>query len=297
MIGIKSSVFRFDGVEVREREFSIIKAGETSQVEPKAFRVLLFLLHNPQKLITKEELLDAVWGDTAVSENSLTRSIALLRRLLGDDTHVPRYIETVATVGYRFVCTVEVKEGANGGLTSPGAADTCAGLATTSRGDSVEAVPGSVQSWVGRILRRRWLLATLAVGMVLIASAIWYQRRPLPPPRITDYIQLTLDGRRKTVVGTDGNRLYLNILEPTAVGQVPVSGGQITEISIDLPSRGGPWGVSGVLPDVASLLVFDHLDIREGATVSTVGILGHPVRYLTRSYPASWSPDGRSVQI
>jgi hypothetical protein len=41
------------------------------------------LLRNPDKLIRKEELLDAVWGDVAVSENSLTRSIALLRRLLG----------------------------------------------------------------------------------------------------------------------------------------------------------------------------------------------------------------------
>ena len=133
MIGIKSLIFRFVNVEVREREFSIIKAGEVMPVEPKAFRVLLFLLHNPQKLITKEELLDAVWGDTAVSENSLTRSIALLRRLLGDDTHVPRFIETVATVGYRFLCPVEVvddgdslvssAEGTSGPVPVPAAAN------------------------------------------------------------------------------------------------------------------------------------------------------------------------------
>ena len=116
MIANKSCIFRFANVEVREREFSIIKAGEAVPVEPKAFRVLLFLLRNPQKPITKEELLDAVWGETAVSENSLARSVALLRRLLDDDTHQPRYIETVATVGYRFACQVEVVEDANGGL-------------------------------------------------------------------------------------------------------------------------------------------------------------------------------------
>jgi len=58
----KSLVFRFEDVEVREREFTLTKAGEVVPVEPKAFRVLLFLLHNPQTLITKEELLDAVWG-------------------------------------------------------------------------------------------------------------------------------------------------------------------------------------------------------------------------------------------
>src|SRR6476620_3973801 len=112
----KAFVFRFADVEVREREFSLIKAGEVLPVEPKAFRVLLILLRNPQKLITKEELLNAVWGDAAVTENSLARSIALLRRLLGDDIHNPRYIETVATVGYRFISKVEVSEDADGDL-------------------------------------------------------------------------------------------------------------------------------------------------------------------------------------
>src|ERR1700719_726191 len=106
----KCFVFSFADVKVREREFSIVKTGEVVAVEPKAFRVLLFLLRNPHRLITKEELLDAVWNDVAVSENSLTRSIALLRRLLGDDTHEPRYIATVPTVGYRFLCDVKVAE-------------------------------------------------------------------------------------------------------------------------------------------------------------------------------------------
>ena len=60
-------------------DYTMIKVGEVLPVEPKAFRVLLILLRNPQKLITKEELLNSVWGDAAVTENSLTRSIALLR--------------------------------------------------------------------------------------------------------------------------------------------------------------------------------------------------------------------------
>ena len=110
MMASKSFVFRFDDVEVREREFTLIKAGKVLTVEPKAFRALLFLLHNPQRLISKEELLNTVWGDAAVTEGSLTRCIWLLRSLLGDDIHEPRYIATVATVGYRFVCPVEVSE-------------------------------------------------------------------------------------------------------------------------------------------------------------------------------------------
>ena len=109
-MAIKSFVFRFDDVEVREREFSLTKAGQVLTVEPKAFRALLFLLHNPQRLISKEELLNSVWGDAAVTEGSLTRCIWLLRSLLGDDIRSPRYIETVATVGYRWACKLEVSE-------------------------------------------------------------------------------------------------------------------------------------------------------------------------------------------
>src|SRR5579863_10069843 len=112
MMAIKSFVFRFDDIEVREREFSLTKAGQVLAVEPKAFRALLFLLRNPQRLIPKEELLNSVWGDAAVTEGSLTRCIWLLRSVLGDDIRSPRYIETVATVGYRFICPVEVLEGA-----------------------------------------------------------------------------------------------------------------------------------------------------------------------------------------
>ncbi len=55
-----------------------MKAGKVLTVEPKTFRALLFLLHNPQRLISKEELLNTVWGDAAVTEGSLTRCIWLL---------------------------------------------------------------------------------------------------------------------------------------------------------------------------------------------------------------------------
>src|SRR5580704_1046901 len=116
MMAGKSFIFRFDDVEVREREFTLTKAGKVLAVEPKAFRALLFLLRNPQKVISKDELLNSVWGDTAVTEGSLTRCIWLLRSLLGDDIREPRYIATVATVGYRFVCKIEVSEDVSGNL-------------------------------------------------------------------------------------------------------------------------------------------------------------------------------------
>jgi DNA-binding winged helix-turn-helix (wHTH) protein len=106
----KGPIFRFGEFEVREREFCLLRGEETIPVEPKAFRVLLYLLHNPHRLVTKDELLDAVWQATSVSENSLTRAVAMLRRLLGDDTREPRFIATVPTAGYRFVSPVRVSD-------------------------------------------------------------------------------------------------------------------------------------------------------------------------------------------
>jgi DNA-binding winged helix-turn-helix (wHTH) protein len=75
----KCFIFNFADVEVREREFLLIKGGERLSVEPKAFRVLLFLLRNPGRLVNKDEIVASVWNDSAVSDNSLTRSIAQLR--------------------------------------------------------------------------------------------------------------------------------------------------------------------------------------------------------------------------
>jgi len=118
MAGQNCSVFRFSDVEVHERELQLKRAGKALPVEPKAFRVLVYLLRNPGRLIPKNELLNAGWGDTAVTDNSLTRNIALLRRLLDDDIHAPRYIETVSTVGYRFICPVESVEDSSPTLNS-----------------------------------------------------------------------------------------------------------------------------------------------------------------------------------
>ena len=106
----RNCIFRFADVEVDESNFSVTKAGEVLPLKPKVFKVLQFLLQHPDRVVTKDELLDAVWSDTSVSESSLTRSVATLRRVLGDDIHEPRYIAAVPTVGYRFLCEVQVSQ-------------------------------------------------------------------------------------------------------------------------------------------------------------------------------------------
>ena len=195
MTASKSSIFRFADVEVREREFSLVKAGEVLPVEPKAFRVLLILLRNPQKLLPKEELLTAVWGDTSVSENSLARSIALLRRLLGDEAHDPRFIETVATVGYRFVSPVEVSEDASSNN------ENVPLLVATSA-----ITPRKLVTW----RRVGWAAGGVALVGAMVAVVFIALRYYLPAaPVIDGVVQLTDDGDPKLLSNlvSDGSRI------------------------------------------------------------------------------------------
>jgi DNA-binding winged helix-turn-helix (wHTH) protein/predicted ATPase len=70
---------------------------------PKAFAILRHLVSHPERLITKEDLFAAVWGDTVVSESALTSCIRDIRRALEDPSRTPRYIETVHRRGFRFI--------------------------------------------------------------------------------------------------------------------------------------------------------------------------------------------------
>ncbi len=85
---------------------------EIRPLELKSFRLLLFLLENPGRALPKEEINGRGLADTFLSDNSLARAITLIRKALDDDPKAPRYIETVPSVGYRFVadCNEEIKE-------------------------------------------------------------------------------------------------------------------------------------------------------------------------------------------
>src|SRR5262245_61184815 len=81
----------------------LVCGGEAVALTPKAFAVLRRLAEDPGQLVSKEELLQAGWGSTHVSEGVLKVIILEIRRALEDDPAAPRYIETVPRRGYRFV--------------------------------------------------------------------------------------------------------------------------------------------------------------------------------------------------
>ncbi len=79
-------------------------------VTPKAFAVLQYLAERPGQLVSKKELLDAVWRDVFVGDAVLKTTIRDIRRALGDDSHTPRFIETAHRRGYRFIARVVTEQ-------------------------------------------------------------------------------------------------------------------------------------------------------------------------------------------
>jgi TolB-like protein/DNA-binding winged helix-turn-helix (wHTH) protein len=76
------------------------------KLRPKSYAVLRHLVEHPGRLVTKDELLDAVWGETVVTDDSLTQCLVEIRRALGDDSH--RMVRTVPRRGYLFDTQVEM---------------------------------------------------------------------------------------------------------------------------------------------------------------------------------------------
>ena len=105
--GGKPIAWRFDDVVVSAAAFRVTVDGLPRPLEPKSFRLLQFLIENRQRAVSKEEIFQAVWAGTFVTDNALTRAIVQIRKAIGDDPRQPRYLETVPTVGYRFAAPVE----------------------------------------------------------------------------------------------------------------------------------------------------------------------------------------------
>jgi DNA-binding winged helix-turn-helix (wHTH) protein len=108
-----SNLYRFGQFVPDPGRRTLSRADSPVSLTPKAFDVLLFLAQNPNRLITKEELLQAVWGDTFVEEGNLTQYIWQLRRALGDNSEDTRLIATIARKGYQFTENVMVAEAAD----------------------------------------------------------------------------------------------------------------------------------------------------------------------------------------
>src|SRR5215469_18446669 len=84
-----------------ERE-QLWRGHEALHLRPKSFALLRYLVAHPGRVLSKDELIEAVWPRTAISDGVLTVSIAEIRQALGDAVQAPQYLDTLPRRGYRW---------------------------------------------------------------------------------------------------------------------------------------------------------------------------------------------------
>ena len=195
-----NGVFRFAAFQADLRRGELRKHGLRIKLQDQPFKFLAALLEDPGEVVSRDELRERIWGtDTFVDFNrGLSSAVNRLRDALGDSADNPRYIETVARKGYRFIAPLEVP---------------------------AEPAPPHEPP------RRPWLRPAAALATVACAAALafWLVRRPTPPPpprldQITSFIgsetmpSFSPDGRQLAFVWTgereDNAEIYVK-----AIGQ------------------------------------------------------------------------------
>ena len=148
MEAARQGILRFKGIEIEPARNRVVKDGVAQTIEPKPMEVLCVLAQHNGEVVARQELIDAVWGVAFGGDESLTRVISILRKVLKSGEGEPEIIRTISKRGYVFSAQPE--------------ADSPAPVTVT------------------RVKRRLWPWLGLAVAMAaVIGLVVW---RSLPPP-------------------------------------------------------------------------------------------------------------------
>jgi DNA-binding winged helix-turn-helix (wHTH) protein/Tol biopolymer transport system component len=150
--------YTFGQFRVDVTTYELRRDGELVAISPKAFDTLLMLIRNRERAVAKDELMDAVWPDANVTEDSLTHCISTLRRALEDNSNHPIFIATVPRRGYRFI--------------SPVAEVTAAGSKFAEGLSAVEMAPGAYLGGSPAERARRWRVPWSQSTRLIVAAAI-----------------------------------------------------------------------------------------------------------------------------
>jgi pimeloyl-ACP methyl ester carboxylesterase/DNA-binding winged helix-turn-helix (wHTH) protein len=151
-------IYAFGDFELDARLHELRRAGEPCHIEPQVFDVLEYLLARRDRLVTKDELLDAVWGHRFVAPTTLNSRIKAARHAVGDDGKTQRVIKTVHGRGFRVVADVEEREpgpvnggAGNGGVATPEPHSAGAAESRGGSGSRLESLDGRGRAGEGAV--------------------------------------------------------------------------------------------------------------------------------------------------
>jgi DNA-binding winged helix-turn-helix (wHTH) protein len=255
-------VFRFGLFEADLRTKELRKDGIKVRLRGQPFQVLAMLLERPGEVVTREELQKKLWPDgTFVDfDHSLNTAITKVREVLSDSAENPRFVETLARRGYRFIAPVQGTPGRASANTRPNTVEASSGGSTPGSeppAESPRAVSQDLSTAAATPKRgsssRRWAATVAVVLLVLLGFLIFWLRSPSPTPKVIGSFPITNDGQQKVFsfdywnpMVTDGSRLYFSGLK-----QVSITGGETAQIPTSLENV----GIADISPSRTELLI------------------------------------------
>ena len=196
--------------EIRPRHGTLLRRDQIPavpvRIEPRVMAVLTCLARHTGEVVTRDELCAEVWGGRVVSDEALSRCISLLRHVLADDSREPRFIRTIARIGYTLVPVPEpLTAFAEDSAGEPSASVGPPAIGNSFESQVVPKVQESTRSWDGR---GRLVIAGAGCA-VLIALALAYILRPVHsnvdavPPPVTHLLVLPFDTSEARSFGRD----------------------------------------------------------------------------------------------
>ncbi|HEX4066282.1 MAG TPA: winged helix-turn-helix domain-containing protein [Acidobacteriaceae bacterium] len=303
-----ASKFRFGLFEAEVDSGELRKSGIRIRLQAQPFRVLICLLERPGEVVTREEIQQRLWGnDTIVDfDHSLGTAVNKLREALGDSAENPRFIETLARRGYRFIAPVTaVSEAREENSGEHHAAATGDGPASASSEPHAAFVPvATAQKAKHSAL---WVVTIVAAAALLLAGgfAIGLHQRPAypTPPLIT---QVTFSGRVSPGdplfesfpgTATDGSRIYFPQIENgrSVLAQALIADGETSTLS--LPDELAAPSLGDISPDGSRLLLRNHLATAPEQSLWIVSTIGGTARRIPGilAHDATWMLDGQHI--
>jgi len=257
-----NTLYRFDGFEMNPANRVFGFHGTPIVIPARAFDLLLYMARNPERLLTKEELMKAAWGDMIVEEGNLTQNVFLLRKALSVRSSTEsKLIVTVAGRGYWFAGHVEriaVQPPDTGTLEIP----------VNGATQPPETAPASPQAAGKRMYPNRWFIMGAVVGAAALAALIVFpggsrrqRNKPIPlPHRVT--ASAIENPVTSMALSPDGR--YLAYDDPQAITIKTLQSGETR--SIPLGPRARPGRVIWY-PDGTRLLVGQSVNDSPGIFV------------------------------
>ena len=278
-------VYRFGEFRLIASDRILLRDAERVPLAPRVFNLLLILVENAGRLVTKETLIREIWAESFVEEGNLNQTVSRLRRILGEKADENRFIETVPRVGYRFIVDVEMLDGVQ-----PTVSRFTLPQPTAEETRATEPTQAS---------STKWLFVPLVLTVVSLAAfSLWYfTRRADVAGDVTKRsrqtpIRLTDDPGRdeRPLMTADGNIRFTRSEGTVSRAFVMRSDGSDVRRDTSIPGlRTGSWS-----PDGKKVVFY-----KEGDETGTIYLADADASNETKlpfvAGNMEWSPDSASI--